>query len=84
MLCFLSSKRAPYFGLIAFGGFIYFSSVIYFSCLSFVSVLIGLILFLSYKVEASTNQVADQQMPAYDLRAKILCRVINVQLKVPF
>lgn len=33
------------------------------------------------QVEASTNQVADQQMPAYDLRAKILCRVINVHLK---
>ncbi|KAK7316859.1 hypothetical protein RJT34_00617 [Clitoria ternatea] len=33
------------------------------------------------QVEASTNQVADQQMPVYDLPHKILCRVINVQLK---
>ncbi|XP_004297494.1 PREDICTED: auxin response factor 2 [Fragaria vesca subsp. vesca] len=33
------------------------------------------------QVEASTNQVADQQMPVYDLPPKILCRVINVQLK---
>lgn len=33
-------------------------------------------------MEASTNQVADQQMPVYDLPSKILCRVINVQLKV--
>jgi hypothetical protein len=33
-------------------------------------------------VEASTNQVADQQMPLYNLLPKILCRVVNVQLKV--
>ncbi|XP_031260958.1 auxin response factor 2A-like isoform X2 [Pistacia vera] len=33
------------------------------------------------QVEASMNQVSDQQMPAYDLNAKILCRVVNVQLK---
>lgn len=33
------------------------------------------------QVEASTNQVSDQQMPVYDLPSKILCRVINVQLK---
>ncbi|KAJ4945343.1 hypothetical protein NE237_014229 [Protea cynaroides] len=33
------------------------------------------------QVEASTNQVADQQMPIYNLSPKILCRVINVQLK---
>ncbi|RYR44900.1 hypothetical protein Ahy_A08g041175 isoform E [Arachis hypogaea] len=33
------------------------------------------------QVEASTNQVADQHMPVYDLPSKILCRVINVQLK---
>ncbi|XVF49519.1 hypothetical protein PTKIN_Ptkin04bG0019000 [Pterospermum kingtungense] len=33
------------------------------------------------QVEASTNQVADQQMPVYNLPSKILCRVINVQLK---
>ncbi|XP_043723773.1 auxin response factor 2A-like [Telopea speciosissima] len=33
------------------------------------------------QVEASTNQVADQQMPVYNLYPKILCRVINVQLK---
>ncbi|XVF11428.1 hypothetical protein REPUB_Repub08aG0026600 [Reevesia pubescens] len=33
------------------------------------------------QVEASTNQVADQQMPIYNLPSKILCRVINVQLK---
>ncbi|KAL3512105.1 hypothetical protein ACH5RR_024822 [Cinchona calisaya] len=33
------------------------------------------------QVEASTNQVADQAMPVYNLPWKILCRVINVQLK---
>ncbi|KAJ6869335.1 hypothetical protein NC651_034171 [Populus alba x Populus x berolinensis] len=33
------------------------------------------------QVEASTNQVADQQMPLYNLPPKILCRVVNVQLK---
>ncbi|XP_070674489.1 auxin response factor 2A-like isoform X2 [Malus domestica] len=33
-------------------------------------------------VEASTNQLADQQMPVYNLASKILCRVINVSLKV--
>ncbi|KAI3954265.1 hypothetical protein MKW98_018089 [Papaver atlanticum] len=33
------------------------------------------------QVEASTNQVADQQMPVCDLPWKILCRVINVHLK---
>ncbi|XP_050224354.1 auxin response factor 2-like isoform X2 [Mercurialis annua] len=33
------------------------------------------------QVEASTNQVADQQMPAYDLPGKILCRVVNILLK---
>lgn len=35
-----------------------------------------------FKVEASTNQIADQQMPVYDLGWKILCRVMNVELKV--
>ncbi|CAK7336815.1 unnamed protein product [Dovyalis caffra] len=33
------------------------------------------------QVEASTNQVADQQMPVYNLQPRILCRVVNVQLK---
>ncbi|MBA0685539.1 hypothetical protein Goari_013195, partial [Gossypium aridum] len=33
------------------------------------------------QVEASTHQVSEQQMPVYDLPPKILCRVINVQLK---
>ncbi|CAN1317965.1 Auxin response factor 2 [Linum perenne] len=33
------------------------------------------------QVEASTNQVADQQMPLYNLPPKILCRVLNVELK---
>ncbi|CAH9112957.1 unnamed protein product [Cuscuta epithymum] len=33
------------------------------------------------QVEASTNQVADQQMPVYNLPPKILCRVANVLLK---
>ncbi|KAJ0973535.1 hypothetical protein J5N97_021494 [Dioscorea zingiberensis] len=33
------------------------------------------------QVEASTNQVADQQMPIYNLPWKILCRVVNVELK---
>lgn len=34
------------------------------------------------QIEASMNQRTDQQMPAYDLPSKILCRVINVLLKV--
>ncbi|KAI3455145.1 hypothetical protein Pfo_011808 [Paulownia fortunei] len=33
------------------------------------------------QVEASTNQSADQQMPVYNLPPKILCRVVNVNLK---
>ncbi|XP_057465941.1 auxin response factor 2B-like [Actinidia eriantha] len=33
------------------------------------------------QVEASTNQVSDQEMPVYNLPSKVLCRVINVQLK---
>ncbi|KAE9610174.1 hypothetical protein Lal_00006387 [Lupinus albus] len=33
------------------------------------------------QVEASTNQVADEHMPVYDLRSKILCRVMNIVLK---
>ncbi|PIM99923.1 hypothetical protein CDL12_27575 [Handroanthus impetiginosus] len=33
------------------------------------------------QVEASTNQSADQQMPVYNLPSKILCRVVNVNLK---
>ncbi|KAJ7945633.1 Auxin response factor [Quillaja saponaria] len=33
------------------------------------------------QVEASTNQVADQQMPVYNLPSKILCRVLNVHLR---
>ncbi|XP_028764564.1 auxin response factor 2 [Neltuma alba] len=33
------------------------------------------------QVEASTNQVADQHMPLYDLPSQIPCRVINVLLK---
>ncbi|XP_020581944.1 auxin response factor 18-like isoform X2 [Phalaenopsis equestris] len=33
------------------------------------------------QVEASTNQVADQQMPVYNLPAMIPCRVVNVLLK---
>ncbi|KAF3791076.1 Auxin response factor 2 [Nymphaea thermarum] len=33
------------------------------------------------QVEASTNQASDQQMPIYKLPSKILCTVINIQLK---
>ncbi|GJS16560.1 auxin response factor 2-like protein [Tanacetum coccineum] len=33
------------------------------------------------QVEASTNQVAEQQMPVYNLPSKILCRVMNVHLR---
>lgn len=33
------------------------------------------------QVEASTNQVADRQMPLYNLSPKILCEVLDVQLK---
>ncbi|KAF6167426.1 hypothetical protein GIB67_043053 [Kingdonia uniflora] len=34
------------------------------------------------QVEASTNQVAEKQISVYQLPSKILCRVIDVQLKV--
>ncbi|KAG8054088.1 hypothetical protein GUJ93_ZPchr0001g31633 [Zizania palustris] len=33
------------------------------------------------QVEASMNQVADSQMRLYDLPSKLLCRVLNVELK---
>ncbi|KAK9108600.1 hypothetical protein Syun_024611 [Stephania yunnanensis] len=33
------------------------------------------------QVEASTNQVSEQQMPVYELPSKILCRVMNIELK---
>ncbi|KFK24327.1 hypothetical protein AALP_AAs73273U000100, partial [Arabis alpina] len=33
------------------------------------------------QVEASTNQAAEQEMPLYNLPSKLLCRVINVDLK---
>ncbi|KAI0511442.1 hypothetical protein KFK09_012072 [Dendrobium nobile] len=33
------------------------------------------------QMEASTNQMVEQQMPIYDLPSKILCRVVNVDLK---
>ncbi|KAM0947125.1 putative transcription factor ARF family [Dioscorea sansibarensis] len=33
------------------------------------------------QVEASTNQVSEQQMKIYDLPSEILCRVLNVELK---
>lgn len=33
------------------------------------------------QVEASTNQVADHKLPVYNLPSKILCRVVNVELK---
>ena len=29
------------------------------------------------------NQVAENQMRLYDMPSKLLCRVINVELKVP-
>jgi hypothetical protein len=48
--------------------------------------LIFLLLFAaaacSSQVEASMNQVAQNQMRLYDLPAKLLCRVLNVELKV--
>lgn len=50
----------------------------FFKVCSYVWILVWVVL----KVEASTNQIADQQMPVYDLRWKILCRVMNVELKV--
>ncbi|GER25340.1 auxin response factor [Striga asiatica] len=33
------------------------------------------------QLEASTNQVLDQQLPSFNLPSKILCKVINVQLR---
>ncbi|KAI8020981.1 Auxin response factor 1 [Camellia lanceoleosa] len=33
------------------------------------------------QLEASTHQGLDQQLPSFDLPAKILCKVINVQLR---
>lgn len=44
--------------------------------------LVDRVVILSVQIEASMNQVADRQMPAYNLPSKILCRVINVQLRV--
>lgn len=41
-------------------------------------------LCMFHQVEASTNQVPEQQMKIYDLPSKILCRVLNVELKVTF
>lgn len=35
-----------------------------------------------FQVEASTNQVAEQHMQLYNLPWKILCEVMNVELKV--
>ena len=35
-----------------------------------------------FQVEASTNQASDHKMQLYDLPSKILCRVMNVELKV--
>jgi hypothetical protein len=35
------------------------------------------------QVEASMNQVAGNPMRLYDLPSKLLCRVLNVELKVP-
>jgi len=34
-------------------------------------------------VEASMNQMAGNKMRLYDLPSKLLCRVLNVELKVP-
>ncbi|KAJ6710313.1 AUXIN RESPONSE FACTOR 11 [Salix koriyanagi] len=36
--------------------------------------------FTSLKLEASTNQELNQQIPRFNLPPKILCRVINIQL----
>lgn len=33
------------------------------------------------QLEASTHQVSDQQLPSFNLPAKILCKVVNVQLR---
>lgn len=38
--------------------------------------------FAPFQVEAYTNEEANRQMPSYGLPYKILCRVVNVQLKV--
>lgn len=47
---------------------------------SFLLLLLSSVLF---QVEASTNQVAEQQgAPLYDLPWKIPCKVMNVELKV--
>ena len=64
-----------------------FSYFVYVFCFYFrVCLIFNLVInneFLVNQVEASTNQLADPQMPVYNLPSKILCRVINVQLKVP-
>lgn len=54
-------------------------------CVSFTSwalISVVVVVVVSNQVEASTNQVADHQMPVYNLPAKILCRVVNLELKV--
>jgi hypothetical protein len=40
------------------------------------------LLLRACQVEASMNQVAQNQMRLYDLPSKLLCRVLNVELKV--
>lgn len=39
---------------------------------------------LVVKVEAYANQDSNRPMPSHGLPSKILCRVVNVQLKVSF
>lgn len=35
-----------------------------------------------FQLEASMHQISEQQMPSFNLPSKILCKVVNVQLRV--
>ena len=39
-------------------------------------------LVLALQLEASTNQELSQQIPLFNLPSKILCNVVNIQLRV--
>lgn len=56
----------------------YYGLVDYANCIhSLLQVLVFIL-----QLEASMHQGLDQQLPAFDIPAKILCKVMNVQLRV--
>ncbi|KAK8967070.1 Auxin response factor 2 [Platanthera guangdongensis] len=57
------------------------SSCVYVYCSCSVLIVVSDVAGAENQVEASTNQVADHKLPVYNLPSKILCRVVNVELK---